>query len=255
VVIHKGRIFIRVSIVTVLCLFFSAAIVAQPAQKSFWEHTKEGLSDPLIYSPLVAALALSFTDFDGEFSDYASEETPLFGSIKGAKDYSDNVTFKLLPLYAGLSQYFSLKSKGGGTFYQYVSFITPALATYLFNDFLKDRTGRLRPDSSNFESFPSSHTAIASSLTGVINFNFQDNEKYSLGVSLFNEIIVASVALARLEAKKHHLTDTLVGYSIGKFFAHMLHGYWQPQLKGEETLRGGAFINHKEVGLSLSYNF
>lgn len=247
-------------IVLVVITFLSTVNLTRATNEAggFWNYATHSFKDPLVYGPIIAAVGVSLADLDGEFSDYASDKKPLFGSIQSAKNYSDAVTFTVLPLYAGLTQYFSLQENGGGSAYQYFSFLTPAIATYLLNDMIKNRTGRLRPDNSNLESFPSSHTAIASAFSGVVNSNLSrigSVQKKASWLPIVNEVVVMSVALARLEAKKHHLTDTLVGYAIGKYFANILHGFWQPKMKKEEVLQVGAFINHKSTGLNLRYQF
>jgi len=106
----------------------------------------------------------------------------------------------------------------------------PAL-TYLFNNFIKNRSGRLRPDASNRESFPSSHTAIAAAFSENASIHTGSFAgKYATPINLFNESLVGVVGWARMESKKHHLSDVLVGYSVGKFFTKLFH-YWLVEKK------------------------
>jgi hypothetical protein len=183
-----------------------------------------------VWIPSVSALAFGISKYDGRISDYASRERPLFGSAQNAKDYSDRIAFYYFPVASTLSTVIGTNERAMSSRQQrYLSYLNilsgPAL-TYLFNNFLKNRSGRLRPDASNRESFPSSHTAIASAFSenaSIYSPTFAGN--YSTTVNIVNESLGGVVGWARMESKKHHLSDVLVGYSIGKFFTKFFH-YW-----------------------------
>lgn len=223
---------------------------------SFLTHVWNSAKEPSVYAPIFTAAFISITDLDGKITEYASKERPLYGSVQGAKNYSDAVAFYALPLAAGITHFLYLKDNPNthnNMALNGATFLLPSLASYFVNDLIKDKTGRLRPDSSNLESFPSSHTSIASGFGGIINHHSKavagDHSAYLIGTS---ELLVASVAWARLEARKHHLTDTLVGYSVGKFFAHL---FYNIMFSPGEYLSSQAFINHKKFSYSLTYSF
>lgn len=188
----------------------------------------ESVTDPFVYIPATFAILLSLTDYDDRITRHAGKHQTVYGSSRNAQRHGDLIAFYLLPAYAAASttmlanQNHSERSK----WIQYPSFLYAAAASYFVNDFVKDRTGRLRPDGSNLESFPSSHTAIASAFSGHINHNnlyLIENHKLRTAMTIFNESLTIAVGLARLEGKKHHLTDILVGYAVGKFFSHLFH--------------------------------
>jgi hypothetical protein len=74
---------------------------------------------------------------------------------------------------------------------------------------LKFATGRSRPDGSNSLSFPSGHTASAAATATVLQRHFG----WKAGVPAY--AFAAYVGAARLSADKHHLSDVLMGATIG----------------------------------------
>jgi hypothetical protein len=74
---------------------------------------------------------------------------------------------------------------------------------------LKFATGRSRPDGSNTQSFPSGHTASAAATATVLQRHFG----WKAGVPAY--AFAAYVGAARMSADKHHLSDVLMGATIG----------------------------------------
>jgi len=197
---------------------------------SFTESVKKAAFSKNVWIPSASALVFAVTGQDGKISDWASRKRPLFHSVENASSYSDDIAFKYLPFInlvnKGVSQY--QNKHNPNYFIHYSSFIFAPAITYLVSRIIKDSSGRIRPDSSNDLSFPSGHTSLSSSFSEEFYYSSRQvySESWANGMYYFNEGLVGSVAWARLEAKKHHLTDVLVGYSLGKFLSHFLHNYF-----------------------------
>jgi len=74
---------------------------------------------------------------------------------------------------------------------------------------VKFTTRRERPDSSNNQSFPSGHTSSAFGTATVLERHFGPKA----GIPAYG--FATYVALARMSANKHHLSDVLMGAAIG----------------------------------------
>ncbi len=215
-----AKIFALLFILTLLPL---RSLKAQGIGESFINS----ISSPWVWSPALAALAVSISPLDGKITDYASKHHPIYGSVDRAKNYSDIVAFYIFPGLAIASGTLHYAYTPGVSPWQIGSFIPSTALTYFSNSLIKDQTGRVRPDGSNNQSFPSAHTAIASVLSHEVRFNLQPHTtpRNSLPLSIAGEALVFTVAWARMEARKHHLSDVLVGYSIGKLFATWMRGW------------------------------
>jgi len=73
----------------------------------------------------------------------------------------------------------------------------------------KMATGRSRPDGSDGRAFPSGHTASAFAMASVLERHF--GKKAGIPSYAF----ASYVALARLSANKHHMSDVIIGAGIG----------------------------------------
>ncbi len=216
-------------------LIFTIALTKAPHVYclGFKESLRKAAFEKNVWIPSATALIFSLTDYDGRITKWASDKKTVFGSKESASQYSDLITFYYFPtiniLANGVSHYRGNRHEN--MMIHHFSFLMAPLFTYLINRVLKDRTGRIRPDASNDLSFPSAHTSIASSMNEELFYQNQSgsNSSFAKGFYYFNEGLVGSVALARMEAKRHHFTDVLVGYSLGKFVSHFIHNYFFDQ--------------------------
>ena len=78
---------------------------------------------------------------------------------------------------------------------------------------LKVATGRTRPDGSNDWSFPSGHVAGAFALATVLQHN------YGLKVGVPAYAFASLMGAARVDARRHFVSDVIVGAAIGYFAA------------------------------------
>lgn len=75
---------------------------------------------------------------------------------------------------------------------------------------LKEAFPERRPDGSNRKSFPSGHTAISFAAAATLQ------NRYGWEVGVPAQLVAAFVGLSRVEGRKHHVHDVLVGAAIGE---------------------------------------
>src|SRR5262245_30267536 len=60
-----------------------------------WQHVREAAADaaksPRVWLPLAGAALFQIDDWDRQTSDWARENTPIFGSQRNAEDFSDKL--------------------------------------------------------------------------------------------------------------------------------------------------------------------
>lgn len=83
-------------------------------------------------------------------------------------------------------------------------------ATSLITQGLKEAFPEHRPDGSNDRGFPSQHTSVSFAAAATIQ------NRYGWQYGLPAHAVAALVGLSRVEARKHHVHDVLVGAAIGE---------------------------------------
>jgi membrane-associated phospholipid phosphatase len=210
---------------------------------------------PATWVPAATALALQIDDWDENISDWASDNTPVFGSQKNAADASDILRD------AALADYLitTLATPSGNDPGQWVVAKIKGLAvgygalqvTRNTTFFLKDVTDRTRPDESRDTSFPSNHAAKAATYAILASRNIEslplsDGFKTALKIGTFS--LDMGTAWARVEAKAHFPSDVLAGMALGHFFGAFMNdaflGLNHPEDVGLliEPSRGGMLI-------------
>lgn len=213
--------------------------------KPGWEtiHNSAVLAAKSSYTwlPLVGAALMQVDDWDRAVSDWASDNTPIFGSQQSAVDASN--VFKPLataswvistlatPSGQAPGQWFVAKSKG---------FAVMAAARWLntgTTNAVKDWADRARPDDSDNKSFPSGHSSSATLSATLAARNLQsiqmgDSSRRTMEIGL--GAIAAGTAWARVEGKVHFPSDVLAGTALGHFI--------------------GVFISNAFMGLGESAN-
>ena len=178
---------------------------------------------PQTWVPLAGAAVIGVGGWDHDISDWAVEETPLFGS--NAADVSDGLrTFNAGAwlVSAFLTPSDSIGSRAKGLLVQGTAV---TLEHYSVRG-LKSLTGRERPDGTNAESMPSGHTSRASIGAALAATNLEymampDWARTTLQIGLHGT--AAATGWARVEAEKHYPTDVLVGYAVGQFIGRFFH--------------------------------
>ena len=107
-----------------------------------------------------------------------------------------------LPITAITTTYYMHDIKGTKDFLK--SYFVTATETYL----LKIATHKLRPDGSDYMSFPSGHTSSAFSGASFIHFRY--GFKYSIPLYA----LASFTGYSRVYAKKHYLEDVIAGAGL-----------------------------------------
>ncbi|MCF7848472.1 MAG: phosphatase PAP2 family protein [Kiritimatiellales bacterium] len=184
------------------------------------------VSSPHVWIPTGAALLLQIDDADERISDWAAEETPVFGSSVGADDVSDALVYSTVVAYGATvlatpsgdtrSGWSGSKLKGVGVGLGAIGFAD------VTTQVLKNATERRRPNDENDKSFPSSHAAIAAVTTMLAYQNTDFLPIQGWSKTTFKTVVLIvpyASGWARVEAEKHYPADVLAGVAIGNFFA------------------------------------
>ena len=224
-----------------------------------WQRVKASAVDaaksPWVWGPLAGAAVLQVDSWDEDVADWASDETPVFGSPEDADDWSDGLRTASVVGYAASvlatpsgdldADWLLAKAQGAavgaGAF----------AATGGVTSGLKSLTSRERPDGSDDDSFPSGHASTAA-VFGTLTVRNLQSIDVSPAMRTTLEIgagtMTAGTAWARVEAGRHYPSDVLVGIALGNFMAAFFTEAFlglEPGAKlafGAEPTRGGAVV-------------
>jgi len=231
-----------------------------PSGKRLGTAARNALKHPMTWAPMAGAAVLQIDRWDERISDWAMDETPLFGSTEDAKDarswsgtVSDWLYFTSVaatPSGEGALEWGWAKTKGlaVGMGARYTTFHSV--------DLLKSAFTRGRPDGSDDRSFPSQHAANLA-----VNATLTSSNLHVMGAptSVAWALDGASIGLAavgswsRVEAGGHYPSDVLVGaglgHFIGQFFEEAFLGLDVPAVAVQPV------VTRDVVGLSFSCRF
>ncbi len=212
-----------------------------PGFKRLGESASKAALSPGTWAPLAGALALQIGDADGRISEWASENTPIFGSQNAAEDASDYfrgatrvayfTTVALTPDGSDPACWTIDKLKGLAVGLAAIS------VTGYATDLLKDATGRMRPNDSDDKSFPSAHASKASvqavlAARNIDAMNIDKSARTGLKAACYS--FAAITGWARVEADMHYPSDVLaglaLGYFLGAFFYDAFLGIRGPEM-------------------------
>jgi membrane-associated phospholipid phosphatase len=166
-------------------------------------------------------------NWDHRVSHWAVDNTPVFGSVKAAHDWSD-----YLEATAGFAYLASVASTPSGDYgadWWYAKLhggmvgLGAIVATGATTEGLKALTGRERPNGGQ-HSFPSGHTsfaAVADTLTARDLESIPMSDGVRTATIFGVDTLTFATGWARVEAGAHYPSDVLVGMSIGNFFGRM----------------------------------
>lgn len=229
-----------------------------------WERIKtvtwNAARDPETWVPLAGALVLSVGDLDEDLSDWATRETPLFGSESSAENASDDLRTALAaativsvistPGGPNASEWMTAKFKGTLVEASAVG-VTGSLTNAL-----KDVTDRERPNKQSDNSFPSLHASEAYSYAtltarNIDALNLSPGSRKLLRISA--KTMAAGTAWARVEANKHYPTDVLAGAALGHFVTAVIHDSF---MSLDDAVYVGVELDSNDGGmLSLHWAF
>lgn len=195
-----------------------------------WERVRRSalgaVRDPWVWGPVVGAAVLQVGNADQEISDWARENTPVFGSERGADRWSDDLRLASVIAYH-VSMLATPSGDDGGDWLEnkakgYLVGLTAAGVNSMATKQLKISTDRVRPDGSDQESFPSGHTSASATFTRLASRNLRSVEmsndtQRALDIGL--DVLTFGTAWARVEAGAHFPSDTLVGMALGNLIA------------------------------------
>lgn len=190
----------------------------------------DALLSPCTWGPALGAAAFRIDHLDTRISDWAREETPLFGSTDKAANASDDLRLatELAWLTTGLAAP-SGETLGSATWNK-VKGLGIGYAAIKGTDYatsaVKKTADRTRPDASNDLSFPSghsSHASVAATLAGrnLDYLSLPPAGKRAGNVAL--GALVAGTGWARIEAGKHYPSDVLAGAALGHFLGAFIN--------------------------------
>ena len=174
---------------------------------------------PATWLPLAGAAVLTLGDLDQDLSDWGADHAPLFGSdADSVSDDLRRITRAVWLLSALAAPSENLLDKAGGLTVDLVALSLERGVT----DVVKNTASRRRPDDSNDRSFTSGHAGGASAAATLArrNLDYLAMPRWldgSLRVGLHG--VALGTGWARVEARKHHVTDVLAGYAVGHFVA------------------------------------
>jgi membrane-associated phospholipid phosphatase len=225
-----------------------------------WQRVKVSAVDaaksPWVWGPLAGAAVLQVDSWDEDLADWASDTTPLFGSVPHAEDWSDGLRdASLLGYAAGVLATPSGELDGGwlaaktkGALVGVGAFVTTSTVT----SGLKSLTSRERPNGADDRSFPSGHASTAAVFGTLTVRNLQSidtSQALRTTLEIGAGTITAGTAWARVEAGAHYPSDVLVGVALGNFMAAFFTEAFlglEPGTKlafGAEPTRGGAVLS------------
>ncbi|MDX1388727.1 MAG: phosphatase PAP2 family protein, partial [Acidobacteriota bacterium] len=226
--------------------------------KSEWKHaTLRALKDRGTWIPTAGAALMAVDDWDQKISDWAVENTPVFGSNDDAKDASDNLRTLTSAAMVGTA----LAVPNGPRAWEFkperlALEIGGNQLNNVLTGSLKELTGRLRPDESDDRSFPSGHASQAFTRATFARFNVNQLESVpragKITLKATFTAIAAGTAWARVEGGKHYPSDVMFGAALGNFVAVFVHEAFLPE---ESRAQVGAYINTREASFTVTFSF
>lgn len=199
------------------------------------------LLDPQTFVPAAGALVFGLSKWDKKVSHWATEHTPIFGSVQNAKN--DAVYFEI-PLYTEVFVT-AIATPSGNDSKDWITSKLKGMAVegtaeavvVGTTSLLKATTGRTRPNENGDHSFPSGEASAAFSSVALSNRNLdsiQMPQEVRIPMKAVNILLGTSVAWARVEAGAHYPSDVLAGAALGNFLSATMHDSFigLPERKG-----------------------
>jgi hypothetical protein len=199
-----------------------------------WERVKQSAldaaRDPWVWAPVLGAGLLQIDDWDREVSDWAREETPVFGSQQSAEDWSDDLkSASAIAFHASVLATPSGPDPADWLLNKARGYLVEGAASWLTSrttQGLKDATDRERPNGLAQESFPSGHSSASAVHTQLASRNLRSIELspgVRRGLDFGLQALTLGTSWARVEAGWHFPSDTLFSIALGTFMASFFH--------------------------------
>ena len=235
---------------------WGASTTLTPGWQHVGESARAAARSTWVWGPLAGAAVLQVDSWDDEVSEWARDETPVFGSTSSAQDWSDGLRNAAVAGYAvsvlatpsGPVDGDWLAAKTRGAAVGVGAFAVTAGIT----EGLKAATSRERPNGVDEESLPSGHAANAAVFNTLTVQNLQSidmGSRMRTSLEIGAGAVTAGTAWARVESGDHYPSDVLVGMALGNFmgafFSQAFLGL-EPGARlafGAEPVRGGAVVH------------
>ena len=231
--INAGGLFFLVSLFTFCCCATTQVHPDRAGGRGWWpggsrwqDAAVNAATHPGTWVPAAGGVLVAAGNWDGDISDWAMDEGPLFGSRKRAEEASDVlrtathvgmvVTALAVPKEDGW-----LVSTAWRMAWEHLGVMAASYAT----DPIKRWTARQRPNGGP-GSFPSWHATRAAAYAGMGYRNLDligGNPGWRLPARLALASLAAGTAWARVEAGQHYPSDVLAGAALGNFIAVLIH--------------------------------
>ena len=199
-----------------------------PSMERVLDVAKESALEPETWVPLTAAAAIGLAGVDDNISDWASDNTPIFGSQGSADQTSDDLRNALIVGMA-VSSVFAPVSSSADDGFRKRRVVANALGFSVTGGVVQ--SGKLifqreRPNERDDESFPSGHSGSSFSSAVLIEQNLNatiERPWLRKSIKAGTTATAAAVAWARVEAQEHFPVDVLVSAALGNFFAKVFY--------------------------------
>lgn len=209
---------------------WGASATLTPGMDRLGRAANHNLKQPSTWGSLLAAALIYVGGVDEQISDWAVENTPVFGSTDNAEHASDVLRDALVVATFGTA----VATPSGDQPGEWIVAKTKGLlveaaalhATTLTTDAIKSASGRSRPNGANDRSFPSGHTSRAAAAARLAERNLSVMDLRPSTDQVANVLLVGGVAgtaWARVEAGVHYPSDVLAGAALGSFVAAFVH--------------------------------
>ncbi|CAA6696768.1 MULTISPECIES: phosphatase PAP2 family protein [unclassified Lentimonas] len=248
------------ALISTAAILLSGCHSSKPKTKMFsWDRAPAAFSraikDPVVIVGAIGSGALMATDYDEDISDWASDNTPIFGSESAADDWSDYLDGALELEWLATS--LLIDDPQYQPYQKFIGQGSALLATSATTGVLKKTVKRERPDGDNDKSFPSGHTSNAFAAATLNNYNLQHSNmsQGKLRMAQYGNLALASgVAWSRVEADRHHLGDVMFGAALGRFTAIFINDviFGLPE-DGDVQIEANLGAEEQTLGLSFRY--
>jgi hypothetical protein len=219
--------------------------------------------DPATWVPAAGALVFRMGNLDQRVSDWAYENTPIFGSPEDAGDASDDlrdlacagITLTALPIPEPIN----VADRGLTRAKGFTAGYAARGVNRTMTDILKDATDQARPNGGE-RSFPSGHTSAAfvcaaSAQRNLDAIPMSESDRKALWWTF--TALGAGTAWARIESRYHYPSDTLAGAALGNFLANFIYDvFFRPAtINDEHTPSSDISVDFSDDATWLRFNW